>query len=66
MTREPRTIELIAYMCDVQPELDAWAAARILDLAPEIREGIAQNWTDQRERAQQLLELHLALDEVSA
>lgn len=61
--REPRTIELVVYMCEIQPELDEWAAARILDLTPEIRQGIAQSWIEQRERAEQLLELHLALEE---
>lgn len=66
MLRAPRLSELIAFICRVQPELDEAAAKRILLLDPCILEGIAQDFVQQRDRAESLLELHLSLEGVEA
>lgn len=60
--REPTTTELVNYVCRVQPELDTQAARRIVQLDPAIRDGIAQDLRAMQDRADALLELHLALD----
>lgn len=66
MLREPTDRDLIAYICSIQPELDELAAARIVSLDPAIREGIAQAYQHQRDRAESLLELHLELEGIRA
>lgn len=66
MRRDPTTLDLIAFICTIQPELTERAARRILMLTPAIREEIAQDFTHQRDRAESLLELHLTLEETPA
>lgn len=66
MMREPTLDDVVGYMCAIQPEIDEAAARRLLSLDPAIREGIAQAYTEQRERAQAILDLHLELEGISA
>lgn len=66
MLREPRVDELVAFVCQIQPELDEKSAKRLIDLDPSIREGLAQAFVEQRDRAESLLELHLSLEGVQA
>lgn len=61
--RDPSIMDLVAYVCAIQPELDAVAAWQILRLSPEVRADIEHGYREQRQRAQQLLDLHLAMGE---
>jgi hypothetical protein len=66
MMREPSTSELVAYMCDIQPELDERTALAILNLETTIRDWIALHWSQQRTIAESLLNLHLEIGERAA
>lgn len=61
-TREPTETDLVAYICQVQPELDEKAARRILSLDPSVGEWIAIYWAQQRTIADSLLGLHLEFE----
>lgn len=61
--REPKMRDLVEFVCMVQPELDTAAAERVLLTDGEIREWIAQWWTNYRELRDSLLTCHLLLDE---
>lgn len=63
--REPRLDDLIQFICWVQPELDALAAARLLEYE-DLREGVACQWRFYREYREVLLESYLAYEELDA
>jgi hypothetical protein len=60
--RGPSAIELVRFVCEMQPELDEKAAARLLALDDELRAMLEDHWTGGRVLAQSLLDLHLTLE----
>lgn len=61
----PSAVELVLYVMELQPELDEAAAVRLIQL-DDMREAIESHWRTQRQLAQNLLDLHLALEEQPA
>ncbi|MCU1500614.1 MAG: hypothetical protein JWM47_4567 [Acidimicrobiales bacterium] len=60
--RDPGAVELVLWVCELQPELDEEAAVRIIRRDEDLERNLIDLWQRTRSTAACLLELHLELE----